>query len=595
MPDFGGGALGGAIGGAATNLGATAVVSLVTGQPITAGSLAGAAVIGGVIGGAIGAFTDGAGNTTYQYDDGSSMTVSRTGTPVAVTDSTGASVPVGAVDRLTGEPKPMAPVEDRVGTPVDPNQRPVDYDPTTGAPVVEAPVDITSYGQGDTPGQVSTGTDGEQYLTLDSGKVVKLSEYQAAIDSGKPISVDGQIDTQFKVDKIGVPRYSGMPDAGAPPEGYEVANPEDVHGPDDSGSAQNPYKPGTYYDPATNTWFTPAVPPTPAVPIDTTGIDAGPVIPVDAVPTTPTAPTTPVYSPPDYPPLDVTPGPLPDWYTNPQPPVDTTPPGVPPTEPVVPAGPAPGDTITQPVDRDPNPNAVITPGTGTNPVANVDITGPGTTPGTGGPGTGTGGPGTGTGGPGTGGPGPVAPPPVTPPPPDVAPPPPPVDPTPPPLEPLPPGEPAPPPVVPGPDITPPDVTPPVQPPYVPPTYPPIYVPPIEPPVTPPKKVYDPLPPTNFGEFGTLVNPGLNPGYITNVPRSYAPSGVRSQFYWGQRPYQPGPTFNRELYNQTPAAPVAPWGLQQMYNPQTQTIENLLRGMRAAATTPPYNVPGAPKV
>jgi hypothetical protein len=56
----------------------------------------------------------------------------------------------------------MAPVEDRVGTPVDPNQRPVDYDPTTGAPVVEGPVDITSYGQGDTPGQVSTGTDGEQ-------------------------------------------------------------------------------------------------------------------------------------------------------------------------------------------------------------------------------------------------------------------------------------------------------------------------------------------------------------------------------------------------------------------------------------------------
>jgi hypothetical protein len=135
----------------------------------------------------------------------------------------------------------------------------------------------------------------------------------------------------------------------------------------------------------------------------------------------------------------------------------------------------------------------------------------------------------------------------------------------------------------------------VEPPYVPPTYPPIYVPPIEPPVAPPKKVYDPLPPTNFGEFGTLVNPGLNPGYITNVPRSYAPSGVRSQFYYGQRPYQPGPTFNRELYNQTPAAPVAPWGLQQMYNPQTQTIENLLRGMRAAATTPPYNVPGAPRI
>jgi len=131
------------------------------------------------------------------------------------------------------------------------------------------------------------------------------------------------------------------------------------------------------------------------------------------------------------------------------------------------------------------------------------------------------------------------------------------------------------------------------PPYV---APPIYVPPIVDPTKPPvRKVYDPLDPTRFGAYTPLVNPGLNPGYITNVPRSYAPSGVRSQFYYGQRPFQPGPTFNRSLYNQTPAAPAQPWGLQQMYNPQTETIQNLLKGVQQAATRAPYNIPRAPKV
>jgi hypothetical protein len=165
-----------------------------------------------------------------------------------------------------------------------------------------------------------------------------------------------------------------------------------------------------------------------------------------------------------------------------------------------------------------------------------------------------------------------------------------------PLLPIEPGLPPPQTPPPGPDITPepPPYTPPViePPPYV---APPIYVPPIEDPTKPPKKVYDPLPPVNWGNFGPLVNPGLNPGYITNVPRAYAPSGVRSQFYWGQHPYQPGPTFDRSLYNQTPAAPATPWGLQQMYNPQTQTIQNLLKGVQQASTQAPYNLPRAPKV
>ena len=138
---------------------------------------------------------------------------------------------------------------------------------------------------------------------------------------------------------------------------------------------------------------------------------------------------------------------------------------------------------------------------------------------------------------------------------------------------------------------PPVVEPPVvEPPYV---APPIYVPPIVPPtVTPP--TVGPVTPLDWGKGVPIDYNGLNPGYITNVPAQYAPSGVRSQYYWGQHPYQPGPAFNRDLYRQV-SAPVTPWGLQQMYNPQTQTIENLLRGVRAASAVAPYNLPAAPKV
>jgi hypothetical protein len=134
----------------------------------------------------------------------------------------------------------------------------------------------------------------------------------------------------------------------------------------------------------------------------------------------------------------------------------------------------------------------------------------------------------------------------------------------------------------------------VEPPYV---APPIYVPPIVPPtVTPP---YGPITPLDWGKGVPIDYNGLNPGYITNVPAQYAPSGVRSQYYYGQKPYQTGGTtgqvFDPTLYRSAPAAPVTPWGLQQMYNPQTQTIENLLRGVRVASAVAPYNVPRAPKV
>jgi hypothetical protein len=129
---------------------------------------------------------------------------------------------------------------------------------------------------------------------------------------------------------------------------------------------------------------------------------------------------------------------------------------------------------------------------------------------------------------------------------------------------------------------------------VPPTYPPIYVPPVEtPPATRPG--YGPITPLDWGAGVPIDVSGLNPGYITNVPRQYEPQGVRSQFSWGQKPYQAGTTFDPALYRSAPSAPVAPWGLQQMYNPQTQTLEELLRGIAAASTVAPYSVPGAPRI
>lgn len=99
-------------------------------------------------------------------------------------------------------------------------------------------------------------------------------------------------------------------------------------------------------------------------------------------------------------------------------------------------------------------------------------------------------------------------------------------------------------------------------PYIPaiiPTNPVVPTGPTQPPLTP-------LPDTKWGATGGLVNPGLNPGFITDVPDQYnATSPVQAQYYWGGHPYQTGTTFNRDLYKQVPAD-AQPWGLQQTYTP-----------------------------
>ena len=380
LPDFGGGTFGSALAGAATNVGATAVVSAVTGQPITLSNLATAALIGGTVGAGIQVATDGAGNTTYQYDDGSSMTVNRQGTPVAVTDSSGAQVPVAAVDSRTGEPKQLAPVED--AQPRTPEQIAGQPTPPPGPVAPPAQVDVGNITQ---------------------------EQLNQTLNENNPYAQSQPIET------------------------VAVA-------PTDLDSTQT-----------TQTDTTPVA-------------DLGVVEIVDKRP----PPVAPVYIPP---------------------------PLTPPTQVVIPPS---------------------------EPIPEVQV------------------------------PEPPAPEPPAP-------------------------EPPAPPVAPEP------------------VYPPIYVPPV---VTPPpaRPGYGPITPLDWGKGVPLDMSGLNPGYITNVPRYYNnPSPVAAQYYYGQRPYQTGTEFDPVLYNTLPVAPPTPFGLQQMYDPRTQTIPNLLRGVGQASQVAPYNIPRAPRV
>ena len=78
--------------------------------------------------------------------------------------------------------------------------------------------------------------------------------------------------------------------------------------------------------------------------------------------------------------------------------------------------------------------------------------------------------------------------------------------------------------------------------------------------------YGPITPLEFGDVGKIYNPGLNPGFVQPTAFYRTSSPVQSKFYWGQHPYQPGPTFDQTLYNTVPGAPQQPFGLQHMYTP-----------------------------
>jgi hypothetical protein len=118
---------------------------------------------------------------------------------------------------------------------------------------------------------------------------------------------------------------------------------------------------------------------------------------------------------------------------------------------------------------------------------------------------------------------------------------------------------------------------------------------LTPPVPEGRAPYGPIDPTVFGTVGKVNLPGTNPGFFTNVPAQYqTTSPVQSKFYWGQHPYQTGARFSPEQYRQVPA-PAVPFGLQQMYTPESQSISTLLAGVRDASGQAPFNIPQAPRV
>ena len=90
--------------------------------------------------------------------------------------------------------------------------------------------------------------------------------------------------------------------------------------------------------------------------------------------------------------------------------------------------------------------------------------------------------------------------------------------------------------------------------------------PIVPMIPPTGQPTTPTDSTHYGTFTLGQIPyikqmsGLNPGFITDVPEHYqTTNSAQSKYYWGAHPYQPGPTFDPTLYNQTPNAPATPWG------------------------------------
>ena len=109
--------------------------------------------------------------------------------------------------------------------------------------------------------------------------------------------------------------------------------------------------------------------------------------------------------------------------------------------------------------------------------------------------------------------------------------------------------------------------------------------------------YGPLPPVRFGSMGDLVNPGLNPGFVTARPFYNTTSPVQSQYYWGNHPYAYDQA-DLANYNTIPYAPAVPWGLQQAQAPfdVNQFIRSTINPQSqaaAAGTAPEYYAPYAP--
>ena len=94
-------------------------------------------------------------------------------------------------------------------------------------------------------------------------------------------------------------------------------------------------------------------------------------------------------------------------------------------------------------------------------------------------------------------------------------------------------------------------------------------------------------PTPGGPIQAINLPGgLNPGFMDPTPFYNTFNDAQSQFSWGQRAFQPGPTFDPTLYNQA-YAPQTPWGAQQMAQPLTpEQFARAAQGLPVAQTPDP---------
>ena len=206
------GYVGGVAGGAAAEAGAGAALSGAaggaaagaTGAVLGGGDIGEGILRGGLLGGASGAaheyFNPQTGNTTYTYDDGSTITRDAGSNVVGSTPSTTTPAPV--TDLGPGGPsisRPDLGPGVSLGTPVE-------YTGPSGPVAPTAPVDLVSTGYSDSAaGTIYNGPNGPE-IVLDSGKTVSLYDYQQAVGSGAPISVDGMMttgDAPFRVEVTG--------------------------------------------------------------------------------------------------------------------------------------------------------------------------------------------------------------------------------------------------------------------------------------------------------------------------------------------------------------------------------------------------------
>jgi hypothetical protein len=515
--------LSGAAGGAAAGA---------TGAALTGNDIVGGALTGGFLGGASGAaqqyFNPSTGNTTYTFDDGSTITRDAGSNVVGSTPSPYQPAPVVDLSTPAG------------GGSTGGSGTPVNYEIGYGPVAPTAPIDLVSTGMSDSSaGTVYNGPNGPE-VVLDSGKTVLLSDYMAAIESGGPISVDGNMQTDFRVESSGLPRSSENPGTGNLPEGTELASIENSNGAKWDDTLETYVNPttGAYFDQASNAWVQPA-----GTPIEVTGGNDGYGPPSNYV--------APVSVNPDGSTTTV------NWNGS----ITTTY--------------ADGTSVT----NNPDGSSVTRDTTGTSHV--------GGTGGTGGTGAGVD---MGNGsttytyddgssitihpdGTATSTPAPADVPEIT------------ITDT------RPTTGTTTPPVDDVPEITITDTrpttgvggvdlittpvvetpTPPVDivDPYNPGGWTPTPVTPIFPIVTPKPPVTPPptTPPTVITPGTPLpdlrIPTGLNPGWIEPPPFYNTTSPVQSQYYWGGHGYQEGPTFNAQQYNTVPNAPQAPWGLQEM--------------------------------